>query len=61
MTVSEQISREIERDKARDKKRLADRRRIESLPSCPICGGRIRDGKCTGGGSMMSCGLYFKR
>ena len=61
MTGLNQIAADDKRLRAIDARRLATRRRIESAPRCPICGGRVLGGRCAGDGGMLTCGLYFPK
>ena len=57
MTVQDQINAEHDRLMAMDRRRLLARRRTERLPTCPTCGGRIKNGRCAGDG-VIRCGLW---
>jgi len=60
MTAAEKILREDARLRKIDARRLAARKRTEALPTCPVCGGRIQFGNCTGDG-MIRCGLHYRQ
>ena len=60
MSESQKIGAEIDRLRRIDAARNAARKRLAMRPNCKVCGGRIFNGRCTDGGSMMSCGLFAR-
>ena len=46
------------RQQANARRRLTLRRKLESCPTCPICGGRIVDARCRGT-EFVRCGLHY--
>lgn len=61
LTVLEQISAEIDRDKKRDAARHRRQLRAAAAPRCGVCGGKLSaSGQCIGDG-FMRCGLFALR